>query len=49
MVHIALLGDSVFNNGIYIDGGPDVATQLREVVARGDRVTLLAIDRSVTD
>src|SRR4051812_15641212 len=43
MKHVALLGDSVFDNAAYVGGGPDVARQLRSL-ARGFEVTLLARD-----
>src|SRR5689334_18791723 len=42
--HIALLGDSVFDNGAYISGGPDVATQLTSLLPVGWRASLLAVD-----
>ena len=29
MPHVVLLGDSIFDNGAYTQGGPDVITQLR--------------------
>src|SRR4051812_12923794 len=46
MGHVVLLGDSVFDNGAYVAGGPDVAAQLRVRLpeAAGWRVTRLAID-----
>ncbi len=48
--HVVLLGDSVFDNGVYVPGEPDVAAQLRaELGAQlGARVTLLAVDGDVT-
>ena len=49
MPHVALLGDSVFDNGAYVDGGPDVAAQLRETLTDDWQVSLLAIDSSFTD
>lgn len=45
--HVALLGDSVFDNAAYVAGGPDVATQLRETLGSAYDVTLLAVDGSV--
>ena len=30
MQHVAVIGDSVFDNGIYIDGGPNGGAQLQE-------------------
>jgi hypothetical protein len=42
--HIALLGDSVFDNGAYTSGGPDVAKQLTSMLPAGWRASLLAVD-----
>lgn len=47
MQHVALVGDSILDNGAYVAGGPDVATQLRSVLPQA-QVTLLAIDGSTT-
>ncbi len=46
--HIVLLGDSVFDNGAYVSGGPDVAQQLRERLPPGGRVTRAATEGAVT-
>ena len=46
--HIALLGDSIFDNAGYTDGAPDVVTHLRGIVPAGTRTTLLAVDGSTT-
>lgn len=43
-----LLGDSIFDNGSYVGGGPDVVTQLRSVLPPGWQATLLAVDGDVT-
>jgi hypothetical protein len=43
MKHVALLGDSVFDNAAYVGSGPDVARQV-ESSAREFEVTLLARD-----
>lgn len=48
MAHIVLLGDSVFDNATYSDPDPGVADHLHALVADGTRVTLLAVDGSVT-
>jgi hypothetical protein len=48
MKHIVLLGDSIFDNGAYVAGGPDVVKQLRECLPAGWRATLKAVDGSVT-
>ena len=42
--HVALLGDSVFDNGAYTEGGPDVVTQLTGMLPSGWRASLLAVD-----
>jgi hypothetical protein len=46
--HIALLGDSIFDNAAYTQGLPDVVTHLRRIVPAGTTVTLLAVDGSTT-
>jgi GDSL-like Lipase/Acylhydrolase family len=48
MTHIILLGDSIFDNGAYVGGGPDVVRQLRAILPAGWRATLRAIDGAVT-
>jgi hypothetical protein len=49
VTHVVLLGDSIFDNGAYTGGGPDVVTQLRPLLPSGWRATLLAIDGARTD
>ena len=49
MPHVVLLGDSIFDNGAYTAGGPDVVTQLREVLSAGWRATLGAVDGATTE
>jgi lysophospholipase L1-like esterase len=46
--HVVLLGDSIFDNGAYVPGEPDVVTQLRGILPDGWTATLVAIDGSVT-
>jgi len=46
--HIALLGDSVFDDGSYTQGEPDVVSHLRSLVPRDVRATLYAVDGSTT-
>ncbi len=46
MTHAVLLGDSVFDNGAYVRGSPDVVRQLRALLP-GGRATLLAVDGAV--
>ena len=40
MPHVVLLGDSIFDNAAYTNGGPDVVTQLRELLPAGWHATL---------
>lgn len=49
MAHIILLGDSIFDNVRYTAGGPDVITQLREILPRDSRATLLAVDGAIAE
>jgi lysophospholipase L1-like esterase len=42
--HVILLGDSVFDNGTYTGGAPDVPTQLAAALPAGWRVTCAAVD-----
>ena len=46
--HIALLGDSIFDNAAYTRGEPDVVTHLLNRLPAGWRATLLAVDGSTT-
>jgi hypothetical protein len=47
MGHLILLGDSIFDNGAYVRGGPDVVRQLRGCVPANWDATLLAVDGAV--
>src|SRR5688500_14337329 len=47
--HVVLLGDSIFDNGAYVSGGPDVVAHLRAMLPRGWEATLLAVDGAVID
>ena len=49
MTHIVLLGDSIFDNGAYTGGGPDVIGQLRGILPSGWDATLLALDGARTE
>ena len=49
MPHLILLGDSIFDNGRYTGGGPDVISQLRGLLPAGWQATLLAVDGSTTE
>jgi hypothetical protein len=46
--HVVLLGDSIFDNGAYVRGAPDVVRQLRALLPPAWRATLLAVDGHVT-
>ncbi len=48
MGHIILLGDSIFDNGVYVPGEPDVVKQLRAILPSGWKASLLAVDGAVT-
>ena len=48
MKHIVLLGDSIFDNTVYVNGGPDVIKQLRSILPQDWQASLLAVDGSVT-
>lgn len=47
MSHVILLGDSIFDNGVYVPGEPDVVRQLRPLLPGDWRATLLAVDGAV--
>lgn len=49
MPRVVLLGDSVFDNGAYVQNGPDVAAQLRGALPKDWKVTLLALDGAVLE
>ena len=49
MPHVVLAGDSIFDNARYTEGGPDVVSQLRELLPPGWEATLLAVDGATTD
>ncbi len=49
MPHLVLIGDSIFDNAAYTSGGPDVVSQVRELLPAGWEATLLAVDGSTTD
>jgi hypothetical protein len=42
--HIVLLGDSIFDNALYVPGGPSVVEHVRRILPSGDRATMLALD-----
>ncbi len=49
MKHIVLLGDSIFDNKAYVDGGLDVIKHIRRQIAAEWKVTLRAVDGSVVE
>ena len=48
MPHVVLLGDSIFDNGVYVPDGPAFVDQLRAVLPEEWTVSLLAVDGQVT-
>src|SRR4051794_38068886 len=46
--HVVLLGDSIFDNGAYTAGHPDVITHLRRLLPPDWRATLCAVDGATT-
>jgi len=46
--HVVLLGDSVFDNGVYVPGQPAVIELVQSLLPKDWRATLLAVDGSVT-
>ena len=46
--HVVLLGDSIFDNGAYVGGAPDVVRQLRGELPARWKASLLAVDGAVT-
>jgi lysophospholipase L1-like esterase len=49
MEHIVLLGDSIFDNALYVNAGTEVAAQLRTRLGARHRVSLLARDGAVLE
>jgi len=49
MSHVVLLGDSTLDNASYTAGGPDVISQVRQLLPPGWKATLSAIDGSTTE
>lgn len=48
MPHVLLLGDSIFDNKVYVGSEPDVVGHLRDMMPRGWLATLRAKDGAVT-
>ncbi len=49
MSHIVLVGDSILDNRAYTEGGPDVVSQVQELLPHGSHATLIAVDDSTTE
>jgi hypothetical protein len=49
MPHVVLLGDSIFDNGSYTGGKPDVIAQVRGSLPPNWKASLLALDGAATD
>jgi hypothetical protein len=49
MPHVVLLGDSIFDNGSYTGGKPDVIAQVRDSLPSNWKSTLLAVDGATTE
>lgn len=49
MKYIILLGDSIFDNRSYVNGGKDTLANLREQMPVDWKATLLAVDGSIAD
>jgi hypothetical protein len=49
MTHIVLLGDSIFDNAAYTEGGPDVISQVRQLLPTGWHASLLAVDGATAE
>jgi hypothetical protein len=47
MPHLFLLGDSIFDNAVYVPGHPAVIEQVRSALPRDWQATLLAVDGDV--
>ena len=48
MPHLVLLGDSIFDNAAYTNGGPDVVSQVRHLLPSQWSASLLAVDGAMT-
>ena len=48
MTHLVLLGDSIFDNAAYVDGGPAVIDHARMALDGSSQAHLLAVDGNVT-
>ncbi len=46
--HLILLGDSIFDNAIYVPNGTAVVEHVQQHLPAGDRVSLVAVDGNIT-
>lgn len=46
--HLVLLGDSIFDNGVYVPGGTPVIEHVRRCLPTSWQVTLVAVDGNIT-
>jgi lysophospholipase L1-like esterase len=49
MSHVVLLGDSIFDNAVYVGNAPDVVQQVHQLLSHGSKATLEAVDGSTTE
>ena len=49
MSHVVLLGDSIFDNGAYTGGAPDVVSELRSRLPAEWEASLLSVDGARID
>lgn len=49
MSHVVLLGDSIFDNAVYVPGKPAVIEQVRMSLSKGWRATLCAVDGAMVE
>jgi hypothetical protein len=49
MIHVVLIGDSIFDNAAYLNGGLDVVAHLRQQIPSGWKASLRAIDGSLVE
>jgi hypothetical protein len=49
MPHLVLIGDSIFDNGAYTRGGPEVIQQVQEAIPPGWQADLRAVDGATTE
>lgn len=49
MAHIVLLGDSIFDNKVYVGGDPDVIAHLQSMISPDWTATLNAVDGSLVE